>query len=153
MLVLPQLAHRPLDLSFWVLCKINYKHLIYFRRTLYRWMFFSSLHHYRNVERIWTFPVLYTLHASRTWYFTLNPSEFGKRDICRSEVNHTEIGRAHIWKILNKIYQPNRIYGYTKLLLLKMLEHESSKSSPNLACTEFHLRMMNQLRRFSSILL
>ena len=33
-------------------------------------------------------------------------------DICRSEVNHTEIGRAHIWKILNKIYQPYRIYGY-----------------------------------------
>ena len=35
-----------------------------------------------------------------------------QRDICRSEVNHTEIGRAHIWKILNKIYQPYRIYGY-----------------------------------------
>ena len=42
---------------------------------------------------------------------------------------------------------------YTKLLLLKMLEHESPPILYRVMFTESTLRMMNQLRRVSSILL
>ena len=58
-------------------------------------------------------PIYFARFPNLLFYIEFaNPIEFGKGDICRSEVNHTEIGRAHIWKILNKIYQPYRIYGY-----------------------------------------
>ena len=124
----PQLGHRPNDRSYvkytmnkWTLTKV--------RRTLSWWifLFLKSYTHCLVQSSVFIFTIigmwgenenfllptiLCTLPGLIILHWICKSHWIWQRDICRSEVNHTEIGRAHIWKILNKIYQPYRIYGY-----------------------------------------